>query len=369
MMPLPELAGSPQQTPESFAALASQSADAAAQAIKWGLERAAIAEQQKIGGGRLPIGRVLLVLDQLEILLDSPQRSALAQLARALVESETAWVITTLRSDRYADFQRDPDFVELRKRSALFDLPPPGASEIADIVRGPARSAGLVFEEREGVALSKVISAEVSGADALPLLQMTLAQLFAARKQQTLTYAAYEAMEGLEGAIASHAETVFASVSPSGQETLDALLRTLVADIDQDGHLTVRTPDRAAIIAAGATAELVDKMTEARLLVNAEGTVRVAHEALLRRWRRATTSPALQPEAIHLRRQIEPNFRIWKRHAARYRPVAARHRSRRRGRHCRQASRSVSCGANRLHQAIGRSDGGALARGGTARGA
>ncbi len=308
---LPELAEGPQKTAESFAILARQSPEAAAQAIKWGLERAGSAEQRKLGGGRLPAGRILLVLDQLEILLDSPKRSELAQLARALVANETAWIVITLRSDRYEDFQRDADFVELRKRSALFDLPPPGASEIADVVKGPARSAGLVFEERDGVPLSKIISAEVRGADALPLLQMTLAQLFAARKGDTLTYEAHETIGGLEGAIAAHAETMFATVSPQGQAGLDALLRMLVSDIDQEGRLTVRTPDRAALIAAGATAELVDKMTEARLLVSADGTVRVAHEALLRRWQRATGSPALQPEAIHLRRQIEPNFRIW----------------------------------------------------------
>ena len=308
---LPELANSPQQTAESFAALARQSPDAAAQAIKWGLERAAIAEQQKLGGGRLPVGRLLVVLDQLEILLDSAERSELAQLARALVANEVAWVIITLRSDRYEDFQGDPDFVELRKRSALFDLPAPGASEIADVVKGPARSAGLVFEERDGVPLSKVISSGVSGADALPLLQMTLAQLYAARKGETLTYAAYEEMGGLEGAIAAHAEAVFATISPEGQAGLDALLRMLVSDIDQDGRLTVSTPDRDAVIAAGVPAELVDKLTEARLLVSADGTLRVAHEALLRRWKRATESPTLQPEAIHLRRQIEPNFQIW----------------------------------------------------------
>ncbi|MEZ5828256.1 MAG: hypothetical protein R3D30_08625 [Hyphomicrobiales bacterium] len=308
---VPELAQSPQRAPESFAELARQSADAAAQAIKWGLDRAAESERKQVGGGRLPVGRLLIVLDQLEMLLNSPHRSAVAQLVRALVENEVAWVIATLRSDRYEDFQGDPDFVELRKRGALFDLPPPGASEIADVVKGPARSAGLVFEERDGIPLSKVTAAEVSGADALPLLQMTLAQLFAARKTETLTYAAYEEMGGLEGAIAAHAEAVFATISPSAQEGLDALLRTLVSEIDQDGRLTLSTPDREAVIAAGASAELVDKMTEARLLVSAEGTVRVAHEALLRRWKRATSSPALQPEVIQLRRQIEPSFRTW----------------------------------------------------------
>ena len=85
----------------------------------------------------------------------------------------------------------------------------------------------------------------------------------------------------------------------------------LVADIDQDGRLTIRTPDRAALIDGGAAAELVDKMTEARLLVNAEGpygsrTRRCSAAGSVR-----AESPALQPEAIRLRRQIEPNYRIW----------------------------------------------------------
>ena len=307
---IPELAEGPQSTPESFAQLIRQSGDGAAQAIKWGLAQAASAVQKQVGGGRLPVGRLLLVLDQLETVLDSPHQQVIAGFARALVESETTWVIATLRSDRYPDLQLDPDFLKLRRRGALFDLPPPGPSEIADIIKGPARSAALIFEERDGVPLAKVIGAAVSGADALPLLQMTLARLFEARDGLTLTYSAYEAMGGLEGGIAAHAESVFATVSPAGQATLDALLRSLVADIGDDGRLTLRTPDRDAVASDEASRELVDKMTEARLLVSDVG-VRVAHESLLRRWKRAAASPALQAEAIRLRRQIEPNFEVW----------------------------------------------------------
>ena len=310
---LPELAASPQPTPEDFATLARQSPDGAARTLKWGLERAAIAEQSQIGGGRLPVGRLLLVLDQLETLLDSGHHQELSRFVRALVESETTWVIGTLRTDRYADLQLNPDLLELRRRGTMYDLPPPGPSEIADIIKGPARAAGLEFEEIDGQSLAKVINAAVIGADALPLLQMTLARLFDARDGRKLTFAAYDAMGGLEGAIAAHAEAVFDTVSPEGQAMLDALLRALVAGIDGNGRLTIRTPERAAITGDDASRELVDKLTEARLLVNADGGVRIAHEALLRRWQRATASPALQPEAIRLRRQIEPNFEVWQR--------------------------------------------------------
>src|SRR5262249_14120388 len=154
---VPELAEGPQSTPESFAPLARQSAEAAAQAVQWGLDRAASTRQQQIGGGRVPVGRLLLNADQLETVLGSPDQRVVASLLRALVESKTTWVMTTLRSDHYADLQLDPDLLELKRRSALFDLPLPGPSEISDIIKGPARSANLTFEERGGVSLAKII--------------------------------------------------------------------------------------------------------------------------------------------------------------------------------------------------------------------
>jgi hypothetical protein len=139
------------------------------------------------------------------------------------VEDGSTWLIASLRTDRYADLQLDPDFLHLRRGNALFDLPPPGASEISEIIAGPARAAGLVFEERDGKSLAKTIEAAVGGADALPLLQMTLSQLFAARAGSTLTFAAYEAIGGLEGAIAARAEEVFRSTSPAAQGALDSV--------------------------------------------------------------------------------------------------------------------------------------------------
>ncbi len=81
----------------------------------------------------------------------------------------------------------------------------------------------------------------------LPLLRVTLARLFEARDGNTLTFEAYESMAGLEGAIAARAEEVFSAASPAAQKTLDAVLRSLVADMDENGQLTIRTPDRSAV--------------------------------------------------------------------------------------------------------------------------
>src|SRR5439155_18994842 len=116
-----------------------------------------------------------------------------------------------------------------------------------------------------------------------------------------------------EGAIAAHAEEVFGTISPTGQAGLDALLRLLVADIGDDGRLRVRTLGRQTLADNPDLRELVEKLTEARLLVGIDGEIRVAHEALLRQWRRAAASPALQPQVLRLRRQIEPSFEVWRR--------------------------------------------------------
>ena len=136
-------------------------------------------------------------------------------LLRALVGTGRVWLIATLRSDRYAALQTDRDLLELRRHGTVYDLPPPGQAEISDIVKGPARAAGLAFQdgERDGKPLVRMLIENTPSADALPLLQMTLRELFDARDGMTLTWRAYEAMGGTSGAIATHAGAVLAGRS------------------------------------------------------------------------------------------------------------------------------------------------------------
>jgi WD40 repeat protein len=305
---LPELQASPQSTPKAFVELAKDAPEGAASSVRWALESAAKSEPTAAAREKALVARLLITVDQLEIIMGSSSWRPLARLLRALVESQAAWLVATLRSDRYGDLQADADLMALRTKGALFDLPAPGASEITEIIKAPAHAAGLVFEEQEGRTLDRVLQQAVSGPDALPLLQMTLAKLFEERRGETLTFDAYNALDGLEGAIAAHAGAVFATVSPAGQAALDGLLRNLVADIDDAGRLTLRTPRRDSLVGAS---ELVDRFVQGRLLISAGGDLRIAHEALLRRWKRAAESPALLPEVIRLRRQIEPSCEVW----------------------------------------------------------
>ena len=181
---LPELTTSAQGDPEKWARMAAGDPEAAADSIIWALDRAGEAERQRAKAERRFKGNLLLVVDQLESLFDTPGQGAFTKVLRTLAGGGRVWLLATLRSDRYADLQLDPDLLALKRAGATYDLPPPGPTEIADIVKGPARAAGLVFAERDGRSLARILVEAAPNADALPLLQMTLKQLFERRAGQ-----------------------------------------------------------------------------------------------------------------------------------------------------------------------------------------
>jgi hypothetical protein len=170
-------------------------------------------------------------------------------------------------------------------------LAPPDA--IAEIIEGPANIAGLIFERRGDHDLADEIRADLAGqTDALPLLQMTLKGLFEhdiVGSARTLTFASYEAIGRLPGAIARKADDVVDSLDPGIQAELDAMLRALVRGRAQSGQVVSRPMPLPDAKLSPNLRALVEALAGpgARLLVIEDSTVRVAHEALLRAWPRA----------------------------------------------------------------------------------
>src|SRR5437899_22499 len=90
----------------------------------------------------------------------------------------------------------------------------PGPEVLAEIVRRPAAAAGLSFERRGDQSLDEVLLTAAGGnADALPLLGFTLQWLFEHRGGERLTFAAYDELGGLEGAIGRTAEQAFENLA------------------------------------------------------------------------------------------------------------------------------------------------------------
>jgi len=195
---LPELAAGAQPTAAKWARVAAESPEAAADALAWALDRVGEAERRRTGADHDLKAALILLVDQLENLFGTGGQKLFSRALRGLVASGRVWLLATMRSDRYTDLQLDPDLLSLKRDGATYDLPPPGPAEISDIVKGPARAAGLTFAERDGRSLARVLVEALPNADALPLLQMTLSQLFERRNGETLGFEAYDAIGGIE---------------------------------------------------------------------------------------------------------------------------------------------------------------------------
>ena len=224
-------------------------------------------------------------------------REALVRLLAAFAASGFVWVIATIRADFFHRCSEIPGFSALKDGFGSYELLPPSGPEIAQIIREPARAAGLRFEENAGEGRLEDVLQEAAAADpaSLPLLEFVLDALYeACRERRLLTFAAYRALGGLEGAIARRADEVVDALPPDVQDALPSLS-------DPDDRAPRRGGNNCGaglasdIAGTAARSVLVEALISARLLISdedAEGraVIRVAHEALFSRWPRAKRS-------------------------------------------------------------------------------
>jgi tetratricopeptide (TPR) repeat protein len=285
--------------------------------------RSALAREAATGDK--PNGRLALVIDQMEEMFTHEgilpeQREAFIDVIDAFARSGRVWVICTLRSDFYPRLAELPKLTALKEGAGQYDLMPPNASEIGQMIRLPTRAAGLRFEEdpTTNESLDDMLrDAAVARPEILPLLQFTLEELYQRRTEDgLLTLAAYRELGGVEGSLAQRAEAVFQELPKDVQGELPKVLNALVS-IEQDGHETVgrkRAPwsDRFA----GKSRALIDTFVENRLFVteladDGSAVVTVAHEALLWHWPRVMDWVAQNRENLRVRARIGAAAERW----------------------------------------------------------
>ena len=181
--------------------------------------------------------RLLIVVDQLEEMftlegVTPKDHETFVAALEGLATSGFVWVVATMRSDFFDKLEKLPSLLKLSAGEARYVLAPPTPSEIGQMIRLPAREAGLTFDFNadRGVSLEDVIrEAAVKDAGALPLLSFLMDQLWQHRSAKgKLTFEAYRNLGGLEGALGRRAEEVFMAQSSEVQSALPALLRALV---------------------------------------------------------------------------------------------------------------------------------------------
>jgi formylglycine-generating enzyme required for sulfatase activity len=170
-----------------------------------------------------------------------------------------------------------------------------------------------------------VRQAATSAHGSLPLLSFLLDQLWQRRtKDGVLTFAAYQELGGLEGAIGRRAEEVFLAQPPLVQNALAAVLRSLVTV--EGGTATSRPAPLRLFPGGSPQRQLVDAFLdrEARLFVAdddaGESRVRLAHEALLSHWPRARDHVAADARDLELRGRLEREAERWRSASARDKP-------------------------------------------------
>ncbi|MGW3727958.1 nSTAND1 domain-containing NTPase [Streptomyces sp. NPDC000851] len=184
---------------------------------------------------------------------------------------------------------------------------PMSPEQVREAVVKPAAAGRLVVER----ALTARIVADVAQEPgALPLMSHTLLELWRRRRARTLTLEAYEAIGGVQGAVAHTAEAVFAGFTATQTELARAVLLRLITP-GEDAPDTRRPADRAELVRSAEAEAVLEALVRARL-VTVDGTgVDLTHEALITAWPRLRTWVETDRERLRLQRRLTEAAKEW----------------------------------------------------------
>jgi DNA-binding winged helix-turn-helix (wHTH) protein/tetratricopeptide (TPR) repeat protein len=264
----------------------------------------------------------VIVLDRLEAYLatnhvDSAHKQAVFTLLETLAESGFILMLLVCRNDFYHHLAAYPTLMKNKERGAHFDLTPPSASELSQMIRLPAIAAGLEWEEDSNtdVTLDDIILTDAAAEpNCLPLLQYTLQELYLQRTDNLLQVSTYKQLGGIEGAIGHKAEQLYLQMSALVKTALDRVL-PLIVTLTQDGsNLTSRTAFWSEL-SNDNEKKFVELMVEHRLFVSQlyqdKACFKVAHEAVLRRWQRVQDWIQQHQSALVSKGRLEQQTRQW----------------------------------------------------------
>jgi WD40 repeat protein/tRNA A-37 threonylcarbamoyl transferase component Bud32 len=258
--------------------------------------------------------RLLLAVDQFEELFTAcrsdAERTAFADtLARAAADPDgRALVVIALRADFYGRLAAYPRLAELLGGNHVL-VGPMQASEFRRVVEQPAGRVGLRVEPELADALVDDVEGEPG---ALPLLSTALLELWQKRQGNALTLAAYRESGGVHGAVARLAEDTYARIPGGSRQLVRAVMLRLVGEDEGDALVRRRAPLAELDLERNEdVADVLATLADSRLVTVSEGSVEVAHEALLREWPRLRDWIEEDTEGRRLRRHITQAATEW----------------------------------------------------------
>ena len=239
-----------------------------------------------------PAERVLLIADQFEEIYtlcdDLERRRRFLDVLLALPTKGpsigSATLCLTLRADFMGQALSYRPFAD-RLQDHDVKLGPMNREELRAAIVEPAKALNVDLEP--GLA-NRILGDVGQEPGNLPLLEFALTLLWEEQQLGRLTHEAYDAIGQVQGALARHAEVVFARLSAGEQATA----RSVFIQLIQPGAGTADTRRLATREEVGEDNwMLVQQLAGERLLTTGgeeQGpeTVEVAHEALMQHWRR-----------------------------------------------------------------------------------
>lgn len=230
---------------------------------------------------------LVLLIDQLEELITLGEPGEVATVAFVLGQLALGIpgmrLLGTVRADFLTRLANLPGLGETLSR-ALYILRPLSAVRMREAVLGPAAVTGTQFESE--ALVNTLIEHAALGGSGLPLLQFALAELWEVRDRERnlITAQALEAIGGVAGALARHADTVLNGLLPAERA---AARRMLVRLVTGEGT-RARLGEEELVGKDPMARSALDALVRGRLVTveeaNGESIFSLAHEALLRGW-------------------------------------------------------------------------------------
>ncbi|MEM7113490.1 MAG: hypothetical protein AAF614_13720 [Chloroflexota bacterium] len=240
----------------------------------------------------------VIVIDQFEetftLCRDLAERNAFISNLLQLVRTRDSnhIVILTMRSD-YESYVNKAPLFEALYGQGIVRVSAMKAGEMREAIEEPAEQVGLYFED----GLVDELLREIVGEPAvLPLLQFTLMQLWENRERNYVTWDTYRRLgSSVLQALENTADNLYKSLPVEEQETARRIFLRLVWPTDGVENTRNRVRRRTLYLSGEASDRVnrvLDKLIQARLIHLTTGLrpeddqVEVAHEALVRNWRR-----------------------------------------------------------------------------------
>jgi WD40 repeat protein/energy-coupling factor transporter ATP-binding protein EcfA2 len=266
----------------------------------------------------------ILVVDQFEEVFTlckekDKQQNFIDELPRF---AQNQRVILTMRADFWGECATYPELRNLMEKQQKL-IAPMNATELRNAIDEQARKVGLRFEVD---LLNKILDDLEGEPGAMPLLQHALLELWKRRHGRWLLSQEYRHIGGVQQSIAKTADDFYDKLSPEEKDLVqDIFVRlTRLDESAVQGERRRDTRQRVELetmISAnnnpGVIKNLVERLADERLVITScdevtrEEEVEVAHEALIRYWKRLSCWLDEDRSSLLLRQRVEQEARDW----------------------------------------------------------